>query len=112
MNFVEVALFFYYLVNCKVHLLFFYSSWFPYLSSPADVLQVLHRLFPFSRGLYEDKVANFWCTVSVVLKLRQLLSREVLTKLTAVTTLLAVLPSGLHLMMNPTPYCFILSLVS
>ena len=30
------------------------------------VLQVLHRMFPFARGLYEDKVANFWCSVSVV----------------------------------------------
>lgn len=23
--------------------------------------QVLHRLFPFARGLFEDKVANVWC---------------------------------------------------
>ena len=69
-------------------------------------------MFPFSRGLYEDKVANFWCTASVVVKLRQLLSRDMLTMLAAVTTLLAVLPSGLHLLLNPTPYCFILALVS
>ncbi|XP_065899905.1 dolichyl pyrophosphate Man9GlcNAc2 alpha-1,3-glucosyltransferase-like [Dysidea avara] len=90
----------------------FIVCWLPYLSSQADVLQVLHRLFPFSRGLYEDKVANFWCTASVVLKLRQLLSHEILTMLTAVTTLLAVLPSGVHLMLNPTPYCFILALIN
>ena len=29
------------------------------------VLQVVHRMFPFARGLYEDKVANFWCSISV-----------------------------------------------
>ncbi len=33
---------------------------------------MLERLFPVGRGLYEDKVANFWCTVSPVFKLRQL----------------------------------------
>jgi alpha-1,3-glucosyltransferase len=27
-------------------------------------------MFPFARGLFEDKVANFWCAVSPFLKLR------------------------------------------
>lgn len=33
--------------------------------------QVLHRIFPLRRGLYEDYVANFWCTSSVLLKWKQ-----------------------------------------
>ena len=33
---------------------------------------VLHRVFPFQRGLFEDKVANFWCCVSVLVKVRDL----------------------------------------
>lgn len=32
---------------------------------------VIHRLFPISRGLFEDKVANFWCIADVFLKMRQ-----------------------------------------
>ena len=40
--------------------------WAPYLSNVQLIMQVLHRLFPVGRGLYEDKVANFWCTVSPV----------------------------------------------
>lgn len=28
-----------------------------------QIAQTLHRIFPFSRGLFEDKVANIWCTI-------------------------------------------------
>ena len=28
------------------------------------------RLFPFSRGLFEDKVANLWFCMDVIFKLR------------------------------------------
>ncbi|KAJ3067373.1 Glucosyltransferase-like protein, partial [Podochytrium sp. JEL0797] len=31
----------------------------PFLTSRGDFLQVIHRIFPVGRGLYEDKVANF-----------------------------------------------------
>ena len=40
--------------------------WLPYLQSVDAALQVLGRLFPVGRGLYEDKVANVWCTVAPV----------------------------------------------
>eukprot|EP00904_Undaria_pinnatifida_P013402 jgi/Undpi1/9192/HiC_scaffold_26.g11650.m1 len=33
--------------------------------------QVLFRLFPFSRGLFEDKVANLWFCMDVAFKLRR-----------------------------------------
>lgn len=46
----------------------------PWLASPSDLLQVVHRIFPVARGLYEDKVANVWCALNVVIKLRTLLS--------------------------------------
>lgn len=41
------------------------------LLSPSPIsalLQIVHRVFPFARGLYEDKVANFWCTSNLVYK--------------------------------------------
>eukprot|EP00439_Symbiodinium_sp_Y106_P045532 s4048_g5.t2 len=61
----------------------------------AAVLQVLHRMFPFARGLYEDKVANFWCSISVVLKVHRLLPAAHVPRLCAAATLLALLPSAL-----------------
>lgn len=39
-----------------------------------SVLQIARRLFPFHRGLYEDKVANFWCSLRVAVKLPLLFS--------------------------------------
>ena len=95
-----------------VNLLFmFVISWSPYLTKMEDMLEVLHRLFPFSRGLYEDKVANVWCTVSVMVKLRQWMTLPSLMSMATVSTLVASLSSCIHLLFNPTPYCFLLSLV-
>lgn len=34
------------------------------------IKQVLHRLFPIARGVFEDKVANFWCIVNVFHKIK------------------------------------------
>lgn len=36
----------------------------------AGLTQVIVRMFPFGRGLFEDKVANFWCALNVVYKLK------------------------------------------
>eukprot|EP01087_Luapelamoeba_hula_P008806 TRINITY_DN2229_c0_g1_i1.p1 TRINITY_DN2229_c0_g1~~TRINITY_DN2229_c0_g1_i1.p1 ORF type:complete len:419 (+),score=42.23 TRINITY_DN2229_c0_g1_i1:237-1493(+) len=44
--------------------------WLPFLQSYDTIAQVVHRLFPVARGLYEDKVANLWCALSPILKLK------------------------------------------
>lgn len=44
--------------------------WLPWLSTPAAALQVLHRLFPLARGVFEDKVANVWCVINVAFPLK------------------------------------------
>ena len=49
--------------------------------------QVLQRVFPFYRGLFEDKVATFWCSVDMLLKLRARLDVLQLAKLCTLTTL-------------------------
>ena len=87
--------------------------WAPWLVlGPASVVQVLTRIFPFDRGLFEDKVANFWCAADVVLKLRQRLAIPALARLCVATTLLLSLPSNIHLFLQPTQRNFVLSLVN
>jgi len=87
--------------------------WSPFLAlGPEAVLQVLRRIFPFSRGLFEDKVSNVWCCLEPLVKLKQLLTIPQLAQLTAATTLLLSLPSTLHLLLRPNTSTFLLSLAS
>lgn len=64
----------------------------PFCGSTEVLLQVAHRVFPFSRGIFEDKVANFWCTLNTVVKLRAVLSTAGLARLAMALTVVAVLP--------------------
>ncbi|KAI8452126.1 ALG6, ALG8 glycosyltransferase family-domain-containing protein [Phakopsora pachyrhizi] len=62
---------------------------------PSTILQSLRRIFPLGRGLFEDKVANLWCSMNVIIKLRRLIELEGLAKLSLIVTSLGVLPSTL-----------------
>lgn len=65
-----------------------------YISGGLPVLtQVAIRVFPFARGLWEDKVANVWCTLNTFVKLKELLTAEQLQRLSLLATLGAILPS-------------------
>jgi len=86
----------------------FLLIWFPVLRN--DPLAVLKRLFPFERGLYEDKVANFWCTLNLFVKLRTKFDHETLAKLCLLTTTLSILPSCAMLFRRPSVKNFYLSL--
>lgn len=44
--------------------------WFPWLRSLDHLMQVVHRIFPVARGVFEDKVSNVWCVVNVFYKLK------------------------------------------
>lgn len=62
----------------------------------------LKRLFPFNRGLFEDKVANIWCSVDPVLKLRNRTSLQpYLPLLATVATLVLSLPAAFALLRRP-----------
>jgi len=51
----------------------FAMLWLPFVIYPpsdatsnlAGVLQIIKRVFPFQRGLFEGKVANIWCALSI-----------------------------------------------
>ncbi|PKX91800.1 dolichyl-P-Glc:Man(9)GlcNAc(2)-PP-dolichol alpha-1,3-glucosyltransferase ALG6 [Aspergillus novofumigatus IBT 16806] len=36
-----------------------------------QLMQIIHRVFPFARGLFEDKVANAWCAIHTFYKLHR-----------------------------------------
>ena len=60
---------------------------------PFNIRQVLHRLFPFQRGLFEDKVANFWCASNLFIKWKDIYTNQQLKYITAIITLLFSIPS-------------------
>uniref|UniRef100_UPI00358F6812 dolichyl pyrophosphate Man9GlcNAc2 alpha-1,3-glucosyltransferase n=1 Tax=Myxine glutinosa TaxID=7769 RepID=UPI00358F6812 len=88
----------------------FALCWLPFLHTSQDALAVLYRLFPFDRGLYEDKVSNVWCTLSVLVKIRTIMSPQTQLWLSASCTLLSCLPSCVTLIRRPTFRDFMLSL--
>ncbi|CAF0791522.1 unnamed protein product [Rotaria sp. Silwood1] len=86
----------------------FFIIWIPVLRH--EPLAVIKRLFPFERGLYEDKVANFWCTINLIVKLRSKFEHGTLAKLCLLTTSLSILPSCYMLFRRPTVRNFYISL--
>lgn len=59
----------------------FAVCWAPFLATPGGGLQVLHRLVPVKRGLYEDYVANFWCVTSPLFKWRRVYTQQVCVRM-------------------------------
>lgn len=88
----------------------FALSWLPFLTSIESALIVLQRLFPFNRGLFEDKVANVWCAISVVIKIKKILTQQSMVRLCLLSTLLACTPSCFDLLRNPTRKKFLYSM--
>lgn len=65
----------------------------PFYNQPG-LLQILVRVFPVFRGLWEDKVANLWCTINyTVFKLKERFTPQQLQMLALAATLIAIGPS-------------------
>ncbi|XP_017872927.1 PREDICTED: probable dolichyl pyrophosphate Man9GlcNAc2 alpha-1,3-glucosyltransferase, partial [Drosophila arizonae] len=88
----------------------FVVLWYPWLSSIDSAAEVFHRLFPLGRGVFEDKVANVWCSINIVYKLRKYISNHKMALICFGTTLLAALPINVHLFFWRSKYTFILTL--
>ncbi|EKJ73580.1 hypothetical protein FPSE_06198 [Fusarium pseudograminearum CS3096] len=73
------------------------AFYWPYVE---QMVQLVHRVFPFARGLFEDKVANFWCAANVVIKLRQW-PTELLQKVALGATLASIIPPNIILFLRP-----------
>jgi alpha-1,3-glucosyltransferase len=90
----------------------FAVCWWPFLSSWQSVLQVLSRLAPLERGLYEDYVANFWCSTSLLVKWKQLFSIPMLARLAMGMTIGASLPSMVQQILAPSAEGFLFSMLN
>eukprot|EP00792_Barthelona_sp_PAP020_P004552 TRINITY_DN2199_c0_g1_i1.p1 TRINITY_DN2199_c0_g1~~TRINITY_DN2199_c0_g1_i1.p1 ORF type:complete len:469 (+),score=78.76 TRINITY_DN2199_c0_g1_i1:33-1409(+) len=92
-------------IACSV-LFTFLALWLPFTTSIPNIIQ---RIFPVWRGLYEDKVASFWCTISPLFKLR---NTSWAVYLSMSFTCLAFLPSLIFIFAKPTFQMFLNGLVS
>ncbi|GAB0097096.1 Probable dolichyl pyrophosphate Man9GlcNAc2 alpha-1,3-glucosyltransferase [Sergentomyia squamirostris] len=86
--------------------------WLPWLTDLIDLSQVVRRIFPIDRGLFEDKVANFWCTFNAIFKFKDNIPKEKMALYCLTTTVAAVLPSSINLFIRPNKKNFLLSLVN
>ena len=84
-----------------------FSLILPYIS-PSSLLypillqltQAIHRIFPFARGLFEDKVANVWCAIHTFHKLHTY-SIPPLQRVSLLSTLIAILPACMTISLFP-----------
>lgn len=90
----------------------FIIIWYPFFTSVPDVKQVIHRLFPVKRGIFEDKVSNFWCFANVFIKLKTIYTNETMAWTCLTVTFLAVLPSCMDLFLRINKKKFVLSLIN
>lgn len=65
-----------------------------------QLTQSIHRIFPFARGLFEDKVANMWCAIHQFHKLSQY-SQPTVQKAALVATLVGIIPPFIALLLRP-----------
>ncbi|CAH8837684.1 unnamed protein product [Trichobilharzia szidati] len=74
------------------------------------VYQVVKRLFPLDRGIYEDKVSNFWCATSPLVKWRSLFPPSSLSSSSSSPSYELVLISILLVSITCLPPCCLLLL--
>ena len=90
--------------------------WYPWvretlLGDPSlGASSVLARIFPLRRGLFEDKVASFWCVLNNFVKVHQVFPQEIQIRLATLLTLVTSLPANVMLVRNPSPKNFLLCL--
>ena len=73
--------------------------------------QVIQRLFPFERGIFEDKVANIWCAIHTFHKLHGYPKLQ-LTRLSFLSTVIAILPTCMTISLFPRRELFPWALAS
>ncbi|KAL8911531.1 MAG: hypothetical protein Q9172_007656 [Xanthocarpia lactea] len=65
-----------------------------------QLTQCIHRIFPFARGLFEDKVANMWCSIHTFHKLHRY-PLDQMQRISTVITLVSIWPSTMIISLFP-----------
>ena len=65
-----------------------------------QLAQSIHRIFPFARGLFEDKVANLWCAFNVIHKLH-VYPIPALSRISMLATFISILPACMTISLYP-----------
>lgn len=65
-----------------------------------QLTQLLHRIFPFARGIFEDKVANLWCLLHTFHKLHTY-PIPLLQRVSLLATLVSILPAFMTISLFP-----------
>ena len=71
-----------------------------YYSPLLQLAQAIHRIFPFARGLFEDKVANVWCALNIVHKLN-VYPAAMLQRVSLLSTFIFILPGCMVISLFP-----------
>ena len=65
-----------------------------------QLAQSIHRIFPFARGLFEDKVANVWCALNIVHKLH-VYPAPMVRRVSLLATFISILPACMTISLFP-----------
>ncbi|KAL8855991.1 MAG: hypothetical protein Q9178_007361 [Gyalolechia marmorata] len=71
-----------------------------YFPPVLQLTQCIHRIFPFARGLFEDKVANMWCAIHTFHKLHRY-PLDQMQRISTVMTLVSIWPSTMIISLFP-----------
>ncbi|XP_075156493.1 ALG6 alpha-1,3-glucosyltransferase garnysstan [Haematobia irritans] len=88
----------------------FVILWLPWIFSKHTFMATLSRLFPFNRGVFEDKVANIWCSLNVIYKFKENVTNSQMALICLTTTLLVVLQLNLHAFLRHQKKTFLFAL--
>eukprot|EP01080_Neovahlkampfia_damariscottae_P001594 gene1594-12719_t len=97
-------------IGCIV-ILTFSILWFPFFNAGV-VKNVFIRIFPVQRGLFEDKVATFWCTISTFFKFQKYFNLNDLFKISLILTLIGISIPSFYLYFKPTKQRLLFSLLN
>ena len=78
-----LCIIFYAVITLLINFVIYYP-WIKY----NKLTDVFSRIFPFKRGIFEDKVATFWCVINIFIKLNKIFEIKNLIKLSLIFTVL------------------------
>ena len=65
-----------------------------FYSALLQLTQSIHRIFPFARGIFEDKVANLWCALHTFHKLTPY-SKPMIQQISLLITMASIVPASM-----------------